>query len=226
MFLLSPLIKRVHLCWIKVWFSFVPYISEAQTVILIIRFKSCIMLHFPINWQVTVLFTLQGQFIFVFLILVCIIHIYIMFSRGTGRRTISSPHRVLCHTRWMTSGGWFGNGSVTQSWCWQNCRREIRYKHTRYKSSCADTLAQLPRINPVSFVIWSVCVLQDKCFQYWPTEDSVTYGDFTVEIKGDTLCETFSLRDLVLTYGPVSAHYDLICIVNANIACIAICIFL
>ncbi|XDV44114.1 hypothetical protein PO909_012451 [Leuciscus waleckii] len=43
---------------------------------------------------------------------------------------------------------------------------------------------------------------QDKCFQYWPTEDSVTYGDFTVEIKGDTLCETFSLRDLVLTYGP------------------------
>lgn len=68
-------------------------------------------------------------------------------------------------------------------------------------------------------------MLQDKCFQYWPTEDSVTYGDFTVEIKGDTLCETFSLRDLVLTYGPVSAHYDLIYIVIANIACISICIF-
>uniref|UniRef100_A0A671N2V4 protein-tyrosine-phosphatase n=1 Tax=Sinocyclocheilus anshuiensis TaxID=1608454 RepID=A0A671N2V4_9TELE len=43
---------------------------------------------------------------------------------------------------------------------------------------------------------------QDKCFQYWPTEDSVTYGDFTVEMKGDTLCDTFSLRDLLLTYGP------------------------
>ncbi|RXN07035.1 receptor-type tyrosine- phosphatase epsilon-like isoform X3 [Labeo rohita] len=42
----------------------------------------------------------------------------------------------------------------------------------------------------------------DKCFQYWPTEDSVTYGEFTVEIKGDTLCDTFSLRDLLLTYGP------------------------
>ncbi|XP_031417530.1 receptor-type tyrosine-protein phosphatase epsilon isoform X1 [Clupea harengus] len=42
---------------------------------------------------------------------------------------------------------------------------------------------------------------QDKCFQYWPLEDSVTYGDYTVEIKGDTLCDTFSLRDLVLTYG-------------------------
>lgn len=43
---------------------------------------------------------------------------------------------------------------------------------------------------------------QDKCYQYWPTEDSATYGDYTVEMKGDTLCETFSLRDLVLTFVP------------------------
>ncbi|KAM6951397.1 receptor-type tyrosine-protein phosphatase epsilon isoform 2-T2 [Aplochiton taeniatus] len=43
---------------------------------------------------------------------------------------------------------------------------------------------------------------QEKCLQYWPTEDSVTYGDYTVEIKSDTLCDTFSLRDLVLTFGP------------------------
>ncbi|XP_043959727.1 receptor-type tyrosine-protein phosphatase epsilon isoform X1 [Gambusia affinis] len=43
---------------------------------------------------------------------------------------------------------------------------------------------------------------QDKCCQYWPTEDSATYGDYTVELKGDTLCETFSLRDLVLTFVP------------------------
>ncbi|XP_061084123.1 receptor-type tyrosine-protein phosphatase epsilon isoform X2 [Conger conger] len=42
---------------------------------------------------------------------------------------------------------------------------------------------------------------QDKCFQYWPTEDTVTYGEYTVEIKADTLCDTFSLRDLVLTFG-------------------------
>ncbi|XP_053269491.1 receptor-type tyrosine-protein phosphatase epsilon isoform X6 [Pleuronectes platessa] len=43
---------------------------------------------------------------------------------------------------------------------------------------------------------------QDKCCQYWPAEDSVTYGDYTVELKGDTLCDTFSLRDLVLTFVP------------------------
>lgn len=57
----------------------------------------------------------------------------------------------------------------------------------------------------LSSLSWcDVCLLQDKCFQYWPSEDSVTYGDFTVEIKGDTLCDTFSLKDLLLTYGPVS----------------------
>uniref|UniRef100_A0A8D3BX18 protein-tyrosine-phosphatase n=1 Tax=Scophthalmus maximus TaxID=52904 RepID=A0A8D3BX18_SCOMX len=43
---------------------------------------------------------------------------------------------------------------------------------------------------------------QDKCCQYWPPEDSVTYGDYTVELKGDNLCDTFSLRDLVLTFVP------------------------
>ena len=31
----------------------------------------------------------------------------------------------------------------------------------------------------------------------------MTYGDYTVEIKADTLCDAFSLKDLVLTYGPV-----------------------
>ncbi|XP_028989981.1 receptor-type tyrosine-protein phosphatase epsilon isoform X4 [Betta splendens] len=43
---------------------------------------------------------------------------------------------------------------------------------------------------------------QDKCYQYWPTEESISHGDYTVELKGDTLCDTFSLRDLVLTYTP------------------------
>eukprot|EP00066_Takifugu_rubripes_P024594 XP_011613860.1 PREDICTED: receptor-type tyrosine-protein phosphatase epsilon-like isoform X1 [Takifugu rubripes] len=43
---------------------------------------------------------------------------------------------------------------------------------------------------------------QDKCCQYWPAEDSVAYGDYKVELKGDTLCDTFSLRDLVLTFVP------------------------
>ncbi|XP_015202502.1 receptor-type tyrosine-protein phosphatase epsilon isoform X2 [Lepisosteus oculatus] len=43
---------------------------------------------------------------------------------------------------------------------------------------------------------------QDKCFQYWPPEGSVTYSDYTVEIKGETLVDTFSVRDFVLTYKP------------------------
>ena len=61
---------------------------------------------------------------------------------------------------------------------------------------------------PYFRVLQLACLLclQDKCFQYWPLEDSVTYGDYTVEIKGDTLCDTFSLRDLVLTYGQVGSR--------------------
>ena len=56
---------------------------------------------------------------------------------------------------------------------------------------------------PFSPLFLFLFFFQDKCCQYWPTEESVTYGDYTVELKGDTLCDTFSLRDLVLTFVPV-----------------------
>uniref|UniRef100_A0A669BDH7 Receptor-type tyrosine-protein phosphatase n=1 Tax=Oreochromis niloticus TaxID=8128 RepID=A0A669BDH7_ORENI len=44
---------------------------------------------------------------------------------------------------------------------------------------------------------------QEKCYRYWPSEGSVTFGDYTVELTGDTQCETFTLKDMVLTYRPV-----------------------
>uniref|UniRef100_A0A8C6L860 Receptor-type tyrosine-protein phosphatase epsilon n=1 Tax=Nothobranchius furzeri TaxID=105023 RepID=A0A8C6L860_NOTFU len=40
---------------------------------------------------------------------------------------------------------------------------------------------------------------QEKCFQYWPSEGSMTFGDYTVELTGDARCEPFTRRDLVLT---------------------------
>ncbi|MGH0128174.1 UNVERIFIED_CONTAM: hypothetical protein FKN15_033894 [Acipenser sinensis] len=43
---------------------------------------------------------------------------------------------------------------------------------------------------------------QDKCFQYWPSEGSVTHGDWTVEIKGDARCDTCSVRDFMLSFSP------------------------
>ncbi|KAM9804339.1 receptor-type tyrosine-protein phosphatase epsilon-like [Neosynchiropus ocellatus] len=43
---------------------------------------------------------------------------------------------------------------------------------------------------------------QEKCFQYWPSEGSITFGDYTVELTGDSMCETFTLKDMVLTYRP------------------------
>lgn len=50
--------------------------------------------------------------------------------------------------------------------------------------------------------------LQEKCFQYWPSEGSVTFGDYTVELTADTQCETFTLKDMVLTSRPVRAHLN------------------
>ncbi|KAA8583679.1 hypothetical protein FQN60_014887 [Etheostoma spectabile] len=44
--------------------------------------------------------------------------------------------------------------------------------------------------------------IDEKCFQYWPSEGSVTFGDYTVELTGDAQCETFTLKDMVLTYRP------------------------
>uniref|UniRef100_A0A8B9K6T1 protein-tyrosine-phosphatase n=1 Tax=Astyanax mexicanus TaxID=7994 RepID=A0A8B9K6T1_ASTMX len=43
---------------------------------------------------------------------------------------------------------------------------------------------------------------QEKCVPYWPAEGSVSFGEYSVELKRDTLCDTFSLRDLLLTYMP------------------------
>ncbi|KAF3841980.1 hypothetical protein F7725_023931 [Dissostichus mawsoni] len=48
-----------------------------------------------------------------------------------------------------------------------------------------------------------VAPAKEKCFQYWPSEGSVTFGDYTVELTADTQCETFTLKDMVLTYRPV-----------------------
>uniref|UniRef100_A0A8C9FFD6 protein-tyrosine-phosphatase n=1 Tax=Pavo cristatus TaxID=9049 RepID=A0A8C9FFD6_PAVCR len=47
----------------------------------------------------------------------------------------------------------------------------------------------------------SLSVLQEKCFQYWPSEGSVTHGEITVEIKNDSLLDAISVRDFIVTYN-------------------------
>ncbi|NWX83098.1 PTPRE phosphatase, partial [Nothoprocta pentlandii] len=42
---------------------------------------------------------------------------------------------------------------------------------------------------------------QEKCFQYWPSEGSVTHGEITVEIKNDSLLDAISVRDFIITYS-------------------------
>ncbi|KAM7329493.1 hypothetical protein ACRRTK_011106 [Alexandromys fortis] len=49
---------------------------------------------------------------------------------------------------------------------------------------------------------------QDKCYQYWPTEGSVTHGDITIEIKSDTLSEAISIRDFLVTFKQPLARQE------------------
>lgn len=49
---------------------------------------------------------------------------------------------------------------------------------------------------------------QDKCYQYWPTEGSVTHGDITIEIKSDTLAEAISVRDFLVTFNQPLARQE------------------
>ncbi|XP_058043948.1 receptor-type tyrosine-protein phosphatase epsilon isoform X3 [Ahaetulla prasina] len=42
---------------------------------------------------------------------------------------------------------------------------------------------------------------QEKCFQYWPSEGSVSYGEITIDIKNDLLVDTISIRDFLITHN-------------------------
>uniref|UniRef100_A0A8V0YWG0 Receptor-type tyrosine-protein phosphatase alpha n=1 Tax=Gallus gallus TaxID=9031 RepID=A0A8V0YWG0_CHICK len=40
---------------------------------------------------------------------------------------------------------------------------------------------------------------QEKCAQYWPSDGSVSYGDINVELKKEEECESYTVRDLLVT---------------------------
>ncbi|XP_051838674.1 receptor-type tyrosine-protein phosphatase epsilon isoform X2 [Antechinus flavipes] len=42
---------------------------------------------------------------------------------------------------------------------------------------------------------------QEKCFQYWPADGSVTYGEINIELKSDTVSEAISVRDFLVTFN-------------------------
>ncbi|XP_066475232.1 receptor-type tyrosine-protein phosphatase epsilon [Tiliqua scincoides] len=42
---------------------------------------------------------------------------------------------------------------------------------------------------------------QEKCFQYWPSEGSVIYGEIAIEIKNDSLADAISIRDFLITHS-------------------------
>lgn len=50
--------------------------------------------------------------------------------------------------------------------------------------------------------------LQEKCAQYWPSDGLVSYGDITVELKKEEECESYTVRDLLVTNTRVRWIWD------------------
>uniref|UniRef100_S4RPI8 protein-tyrosine-phosphatase n=1 Tax=Petromyzon marinus TaxID=7757 RepID=S4RPI8_PETMA len=42
---------------------------------------------------------------------------------------------------------------------------------------------------------------QEKCFQYWPSNDSITFGDISIEIKSEKLIGSYTAREFVISSG-------------------------
>ncbi|XP_040191411.1 receptor-type tyrosine-protein phosphatase alpha isoform X1 [Rana temporaria] len=40
---------------------------------------------------------------------------------------------------------------------------------------------------------------QEKCVQYWPSEGTMSFGDITMELKKEEECESYTVRDLLVT---------------------------
>ena len=52
-------------------------------------------------------------------------------------------------------------------------------------------ISRMPHLSHLS--------LQEKCAQYWPSDGVVSYGDITVELKKEEECESYTVRDLLVT---------------------------
>lgn len=63
---------------------------------------------------------------------------------------------------------------------------------------------------------------QEKCAQYWPSDGSVSYGDINVELKKEEECESYTVRDLLVTNTRVRiCHCPL-----GNSGCLFVALFL
>lgn len=63
---------------------------------------------------------------------------------------------------------------------------------------------------------------QEKCAQYWPSDGSVSYGDINVELKKEEECESYTVRDLLVTNTRVRVcHCPL-----ENSVCLLVALFL
>ena len=78
-------------------------------------------------------------------------------------------------------------------------------------------LCQLMEAGKVSRLAVLVCAdvivclsLQEVCYQYWPSDGTQTYGEFTVDILGEEKFEGFSLRSFGVLNAKVSPSHPVL----------------
>lgn len=95
--------------------------------------------------------------------------------------------------------------SVEIFWCnWKSCMNIIKtpsgdFDHIgKLFSECVRYISHIVTII--------ILLLQEKCGQYWPSDGVVVYGDTSIELKREDECESYTVRDLLVTNNRVRKH--------------------
>ena len=63
-------------------------------------------------------------------------------------------------------------------------------------------------------------VVQETCYQYWPSSGSQTFGEFTVELLGEEQLSGFSIRNFSLINNKVclTSDWETLCVTCVSLS--------
>ena len=72
----------------------------------------------------------------------------------------------------------------------------------------------------VCVCVYCVCVLQEVCYQYWPSGGSQRFGEFTVQLLGQEDQTGFVFRNFTITNSKVWLHTSCITVFSQHHCCV------
>ena len=83
---------------------------------------------------------------------------------------------------------------------------------------CVCTMGSMGTMG-VCVCVYCVCVLQEVCYQYWPSGGSQRFGEFTVQLLGQEDQTGFVLRNFTITNSKVWLHTSCIAVFSQHHCC-------